>query len=288
MAKPKVTDWSATAADNEDIGGIDIRGTAKPSNIDNAEREMMAQIAKVNAGTDPVADTWSFADPADLTKIVRLDAGNITTGNTRVITAPDRNMDLAKVPDASLAQSFTTDEKAQLLENIGAAWELIGTATPSGASSVDFTDLEDFRVIRAIGVMVPSTDDRSLIIQTSTNNGSSYDSTASDYVGTNTAFTPTNAVAISAASITTALTVTQTGVGNAAGEMVSFDITLSNFNQAAPCEYRADVYYINASGTPYRSFNAGRRVQSTARDAVRFLFATGNCSGFVKVMGIRG
>jgi hypothetical protein len=37
-------------------------------------------------------DTWTFADPVDLTKQVRLDAGNVTAGETRVLTAPDEDI----------------------------------------------------------------------------------------------------------------------------------------------------------------------------------------------------
>ena len=91
MAKNKLTDFDPVADNNEDIAGISILGTAPPSNLDNALRAGWAILAKVNAGTDPVADTWTFGDPADLTKRVRLDAGNVTAGQTRVLASPDKN-----------------------------------------------------------------------------------------------------------------------------------------------------------------------------------------------------
>ena len=89
MAKAKITDYSATAASNADVGGVGIAGTNAGSNMDDAVREIMSHLAETNAGTYPVADTWSFADPADLTKIFRFDGGGITAGNTRVMTVPD-------------------------------------------------------------------------------------------------------------------------------------------------------------------------------------------------------
>lgn len=101
MPKTKVTDWDATAANNTEINSIGIEGTSAVQNFDNALREKMSQWAKVNAGTDPVADTWSFADPADLTKIFRLDAGSITTATTRVITVPDRDLTLGSAFQAT-------------------------------------------------------------------------------------------------------------------------------------------------------------------------------------------
>lgn len=46
MAKNSVADWSTTASDNTDVGGINLtQGAMLPSSVDNAFREMMAQIA---------------------------------------------------------------------------------------------------------------------------------------------------------------------------------------------------------------------------------------------------
>ena len=45
MAKNAVGDWSTTAANNTDVGGIGITGGNLPSNLDDALREIMAQIA---------------------------------------------------------------------------------------------------------------------------------------------------------------------------------------------------------------------------------------------------
>jgi hypothetical protein len=94
MAKHKITDYSTTASSNSDIGGVGAAGTNAASNMDDLIRELASHLAETNAGTYPVADTWSFADPADLTKIARLDCGSITTATTRVITVPDADITL--------------------------------------------------------------------------------------------------------------------------------------------------------------------------------------------------
>lgn len=44
MAKNSVSDWSTTAADNTDVGGIAIQGTNNVKNFDDALRETMAQV----------------------------------------------------------------------------------------------------------------------------------------------------------------------------------------------------------------------------------------------------
>lgn len=52
MAKNKVSEWSATPANNTDIGGINIAEGCAPSGINNAIRELMAQVKDMQAGTD--------------------------------------------------------------------------------------------------------------------------------------------------------------------------------------------------------------------------------------------
>lgn len=98
MAKTKVSDWDTTAANNTDVGNVGIAGSNSIRLGNDAIQEVMAQIAKVNGGTDAVSDTWAFADPSDTTKRVRLDAGNVTAGQTRVLKSPDRDIEISGVP----------------------------------------------------------------------------------------------------------------------------------------------------------------------------------------------
>ena len=52
MSKDKVSEWSSTAANNTDIAGINIAEGCAPSGINNAIRELMAQVKDMQAGTD--------------------------------------------------------------------------------------------------------------------------------------------------------------------------------------------------------------------------------------------
>ena len=52
MPKNKVSEWSATASNNTDIGGINIAEGCAPSGINNAIRELMAQVKDMQSGTD--------------------------------------------------------------------------------------------------------------------------------------------------------------------------------------------------------------------------------------------
>ena len=136
MAKNKITDYDTTAANNTDVGGIDIRGSANVRNHDDGQRMIMAHLARVNAGTDPLAETVAFADPANLTKQVRLDAGNVTAGQTRVLTMPDQNVTItaagaAILDDADAAAQRTTLEVYSISETDTA---LAAKASLSGAT----------------------------------------------------------------------------------------------------------------------------------------------------------
>jgi hypothetical protein len=52
MAKNKISEFSSTPANNTDIGGINIAEGCAPSGINNAIRELMAQLKDQQAGTD--------------------------------------------------------------------------------------------------------------------------------------------------------------------------------------------------------------------------------------------
>ena len=124
MAKDKITDYSATNASNTDVGGIGILGSNTISNFDNAVREVMTHLAEVNAGTYPLADTFTLADPADLTKKVRIDAGNVTAGQTRVLAMPDQNVTVTADAADLLAQVLSSTQKNKVVKvnNAGTAY----------------------------------------------------------------------------------------------------------------------------------------------------------------------
>lgn len=52
MAKNKISEFSSTPANNTDIAGINIAEGCAPSGINNAIRELMAQLKDQQAGTD--------------------------------------------------------------------------------------------------------------------------------------------------------------------------------------------------------------------------------------------
>jgi hypothetical protein len=60
MSKNKISQYSSSAAGNTDIGGINIAEGMLPSDVNNAIRELMAQLKHQQAGTD--GDNFTVGD----------------------------------------------------------------------------------------------------------------------------------------------------------------------------------------------------------------------------------
>jgi hypothetical protein len=86
MPKNKVSEYSPTAANNQDIGGINIAEGCAPSGINNAIRELMAQLKDMQAGTD--GDNFSIG-------------GNLAVTGTTALTGS------ATAPTATFGDSTT-------------------------------------------------------------------------------------------------------------------------------------------------------------------------------------
>lgn len=86
MAKDKVSQWSSTPANNTDVGGIDISEGCAPSGINNALREIMAQVKDMQAGTDgdnlTVGGNLSVTGTASITGNTTISGSASITGKT--------------------------------------------------------------------------------------------------------------------------------------------------------------------------------------------------------------
>ncbi len=74
----------------------DVGGITEKFYLDSSGNVVQITSNGVVAGTHPIDDTLALVrDPADNTKLMRIDAGAVATSTTRTITMPDRDIDLA-------------------------------------------------------------------------------------------------------------------------------------------------------------------------------------------------
>lgn len=202
-----------------------------------------------------------FVDPAltntaDNTKRLVVDTSNVATSTSRTLTVPNINTSL----------SF---------------WEAIRNDVVTSAANYSLTGLSAYERLKITAFFTLSS--AAVNLRTSTNNGVSYDSGATDYntlanYGTSagggtpgTAFVNSAQIALSNTnSVTT----------------ISLDLTFDNFNKARTGNVFGTVTYITG-GVQVVSQLWGTRQQATARDAFQIL--PGNpITGTILVEGVRG
>jgi len=119
MAKNKVSEWSATPADNTDVGGIDINEGCAPSGINNAIRDVMAQIKDMQTGAD--GDDFVVG-------------GNLTVTGTTTLTT--------KLPVAQGGTGASTAADARTNVGLGTiSTRAANNVTITGGSITGITDL---------------------------------------------------------------------------------------------------------------------------------------------------
>lgn len=170
MAKNKISEWSATAANNTDVGGIFIGEGMAPSDVNNAMREMMAQIKDQQAGTDgdnftvggnlAVTGTSTFTGAASfgnitfsglINGVVTIDDPNNRVGINNATPAVSLDVtatDAIKVPVGTTAQRPTgADGYIRYNSSLNrfegyanSAWGGIGGGATGGGSDTVFVE----------------------------------------------------------------------------------------------------------------------------------------------------
>jgi len=90
MAKTKISEYSATSADNTDISNINIAEGCSPANVNNAIRTIMAQLKDQQAGTSgdnfTVGGNLSVTGTSTLTGNVTAPTQSSSDNSTKVAT----------------------------------------------------------------------------------------------------------------------------------------------------------------------------------------------------------
>lgn len=169
MSKDKVSEWSSTAANNTDVGGVNIAEGMAPSGVNNAMREIMAQIKDMQAGTDgdyfvvggaftatgaaTFSSTMYVANVATFNNNVTIGASttNSLTLNAATIVAPSAltvsSTGAIKLPSGTDAQRPTAaagqiryNTTAGRFEGYTTAWGGIGGGATGGGTDEVFQE----------------------------------------------------------------------------------------------------------------------------------------------------
>lgn len=130
MAKNKISEYSATAANNTDIGGINIAEGCAPSGINNAIRELMAQLKDQQVGTD--SDNFTVG-------------GNLSVTGTTALTGS------ATAPTPTFGDSTTKVATTAFVQAALAAAYPVGSIYINATSSTNPATLLGFGTWVAFG-----------------------------------------------------------------------------------------------------------------------------------------
>jgi hypothetical protein len=130
MAKNKISEYSATAANNTDIGGINISEGCAPSGINNAIRELMAQLKDQQVGTD--SDNFTVG-------------GNLSVTGTTALTGS------ATAPTPTFGDSTTKVATTAFVQAALAAAYPVGSIYINATSSTNPATLLGFGTWVAFG-----------------------------------------------------------------------------------------------------------------------------------------
>lgn len=162
---------------------------------------------------------------------------------------------------------------------------LTHTASPSGASDVTFTGLSSAYAYYVIHIVdLDPSADCNLLLQTSTDGGSTYDSSAGNYAY---AVLVSAAGAVSTANSTsaTSIALVTSGGGTGTNESIAGTVTLHNPSVADYAMITWDLVSHTTAGALKSGIGAGARLTAADVDAIKIYPSTGTITGEIRVYG---
>jgi hypothetical protein len=152
MTKAKISEYSSTAADNTDIGGINIAEGMAPSDVNNAMREQMSQLKEFLDGSsgDTITTAKIVATTAEI--LSGADVTGTATFNSAVILSSSVTGTTASFSGATTIGGAAVLSSTLSVANT-ATMDVITGATINGDANtltVDGTDAVGFRNVPVV------------------------------------------------------------------------------------------------------------------------------------------
>lgn len=214
-------------------------------------------------------------------------------GSSYVTVGSDATLTANRVLTAGNGITLTDGGAGSTMTIAGNSWVKISSTTASSSASVSFTNLSaTYRVYMVVLYnLLPGTTATDLYLRTSANNGSSYDSGASnynvEYIGSANGSwggggtTADTQIKISANGATYQQT-------TAAPSSLNGFVYIHNPSASSRCWVTADIMFFNTSNSFFaRGLSGGYRDSAAAVNAIEFLMSSGNiASGTFTLYGL--
>jgi hypothetical protein len=152
MTKAKISEYSSTAADNTDIGGINIAEGMAPSDVNNAMREQMSQLKEFLDGSSGDTITTAKIVATTATILSGADITGTATFNSAVILSSSVTGTTASFSGATTIGGAAVLSSTLSVANT-ATMDVITGATINGDANtltVDGTDAVGFRNVPVV------------------------------------------------------------------------------------------------------------------------------------------
>ncbi len=273
---------AATSRSNLGLGSLAVASTINGANWSGTDLAVTDGGTGGSNATDARSNLGAQQQDADLDAIAALSPANgdllYRTGGAWTTIAASSGT------NGQFLQTNGTDTLA-FATATGGGWTVASTSS-GGSSGYSVDSLGSYELLRITGFIRPTTDSTEILLRTSTDGGSSYDSGASDY--TYVRQTVADTATSSAEATGSGLIIHPGAIGNATTEGVHFEILVSNFNTGARyCFVRANTVHLTAAGELRMGQSAGYRTDTSARDAIQLIPAAGTfAAGYMIIEGI--
>lgn len=304
MAKTALEQWDETAANNLDRGGVNIGEGCNPSDVNNAMRELMSQVAKwlgddtiaSAATTDLGSKPGRYVEITGTTTITGF--GTIKAGTIKFVKFAGaltltHNATSLILPGATNIVTAAGDTAVFVSEGSG-NWRCLSyqraavplarfSASPSNAASVLFTGLPT--TVRSWRLELinlrPAVDGEALFARASAS-GTSVTSGYQSFVNRNdyNLAGPVNVPSTSGFIVSST-------VGNASNEGSGLSLTLQGLGQAEYTRLHGTGSVVNQDGAVRGLFTSGVLMTATAYTELLIFYSSGNIvSGEIRLVAL--